>query len=598
MGRSNIDFVQEGKFNMSGPVLPYSNYLHGLKYRSPGENFREAMNRIATKLQDSPEHYRVFRDCILEQRFLPAGRIQASVGSTKQVTPYNCFVSGTIEDSFIEGHGCIMDRCKEAATTMRSGGGIGYDFSTLRPRGSLIKKLQSQSGGPLGFVRIFNEICLCVASSGHRRGAQMGVMRVDHPDIVEFIRAKQNTSQLTGFNLSVAVTDEFMNCVQADAPFALRFGGQEYKQISARDLWEMIMRSTWDWGEPGVLFIDTINRMNNLSYCELIAATNPCGEQPLPPYGACLLGSYNLVKYISLKGSQDMGLHGWTWSDVQFNWGQFREDIFTGIRAMDNVIDIALYPLYEQEKEAKAKRRMGIGVTGLANAIEIQGHPYGTLEFLEIEAAILRELVVASYEVSCDLAKEKGAFPLFNAKKYLASQFIQETLPDWLIQKIEKYGIRNSHLTSIAPTGTISMCADNVSSGIEPIFAYEIERTVIENLSEPRQVSLPDYAYNNWKFHGKRSKDVTVEEHLAVLSTAYKYVDSAVSKTCIVPPDYPWQDFQNVYFEAWRSGCKGCTTYQDGGKREGMMVSKDEDKNLQAGPSCEINPNSGLKSCE
>lgn len=308
-----------------GPQTPFAEEIHKSKYRGEGESFREAMNRVASALSDDDRHYQAFRDILLHQRFMPAGRIQTSMGSSKGTTPYNCYVSGTIEDSFVSGDGCIMDRAKEAAATMRMGGGIGYDFSSLRPRGDFIRKLQSKSSGPVSFMDIFDSVCRCVASSGHRRGAQMGVLRVDHPDIEEFVHAKQNSDRLTGFNVSVAVTDKFMEAVENDRMFPLQWAGKVYKEIRARDLWETIMRSTWDWAEPGVLFIDRINEMNNLYYCETIAATNPCGEQPLPPYGACLLGSFNLVKYLH----QDPDTCD---KRLVFDFDQFSEDVFEVVR--------------------------------------------------------------------------------------------------------------------------------------------------------------------------------------------------------------------------------------------------------------------------
>lgn len=566
---------------MAGPTLEFSQSLHAEKYRGDGENFREAMNRIAGALTENEEAYHDFREIIGEMRFLPAGRIQTAVGSTKNVTPYNCFVSGTIEDSFVDGHGSIMQRATDAAATMRMGGGIGYDFSTLRPKGALIKKLQSSSSGPMSFMEIFNAVCKCVASSGHRRGAQMGVMRIDHPDIEEFIHAKQNESNLTGFNISIAVTDQFMQCLETGRSFNLRFGNETYKEIDPRALWENIMRSTWDYGEPGVLFIDRINNENNLKYCETIAATNPCGEQPLPPHGACLLGSFNLVKYLNL------GVIG----GRSFNWNQFRDDIPTIVRAMDRVVDVAIYPMYEQEKEAKSKRRMGLGVTGLANTLEYLGMPYGSPEFLKFEHDILTILAVEAYRASALLSRDKAPFSMYNQDKYLASDYIQRVIPDDVKELIKKYGIRNSHLTSIAPTGTISMSADNVSSGIEPVFSYSADRIYIGQ-DGPEQMFVKDYGYSILNVKGKQCKDVTVDEHLSVLTVASRLVDSAVSKTLNVPSDTPWADFKGIYTAAWMAGCKGCTTFQTKGKRKPMMQESENNA------SCSIDSESGLKECE
>lgn len=563
-----------------GPQVPFSEELHASKYRSTGESFEDAMTRVASALKDSDQHFHDFRDILLNMRFMPAGRIQTSMGSTKNTTPYNCFVSPAISDTFVDDKHSIMDCAKFAAATMRMGGGIGYDFSTLRPRGATIKKLESLSSGPISFMDIFDAICRCTASSGHRRGAQMGVLRVDHPDIEEFVHAKTKKGNLEGFNISVAVTDEFMAAVHSGKSFPLRFGGEIYRFIDARALWEMIMRATYDWAEPGVLFIDQINGMNNLYYCETIAATNPCGEQPLPGFGACLLGSFNLAKYLYKNGKPP-------WS---FNWEVFEKDIVPVVRAMDNVVDRAVYPLLQQEQEAKAKRRMGLGITGLANAAEAIGYSYGSPDFLGFEAAILMTLRDLTYNASADLAVEKGSFPAFRPRKYAQGQFFK-TLPENVQEKIKKNGLRNSHLLSIAPTGTISLCADNVSSGIEPVFDYSFDRTVIE-FQGPRKEIIEDYGVSVLEVRGKRAADVTVQEHIDVLVTAQKYVDSAVSKTCNVPKDIAWEDFKKIYFDAWQRGAKGCSTFRVGGKRAGVLEASDP-----AALSCEID-SSGRKSCE
>lgn len=597
-----------------GPTLDFSEAIHQEKYRSKGESFKEAMNRVAGALADNPDHHKAFRDTLLDMRFMPGGRIQGAIGSTKghAVTAYNCFVSGRIEDSFVEGHGSIMQMATEAATTMRMGGGIGYDFSTLRPRGATVKKLQSNSSGPISFMTIYDAICRCIASSGHRRGAQMGVMRVDHPDIEEFIHAKQppkaaepiieqlaeaepgtvawrqwNTVlqaiyQLTGFNISIAVTDEFMQAVKDGKSFTLRFGGQAHREIDARALWEMIMRSAWDWAEPGIIFIDTINRMNNLSYCEEIIACNPCGEQPLPAYGACLLGSFNLTKYIRPGTDTEYSL------DID----QFEADIPHVVRAMDNVTDLAAFPLYEQEKMAKSTRRMGLGVTGLANALEALGYSYGSHDFIAVTEKILRILANEAYRASALLAKEKGAFPRYNVNYYADAPFTKSLDPDVQMLIVE-HGIRNSHLTSIAPTGTISLCADNVSSGIEPVFAYSQKR-LVKMPEGDIETTFDDYGVRVFGIKGKRAQDVTIDEHLAVLSAASRHVDSAVSKTCNVPTDTPWVDFKNLYIRAWELGCKGLATFQVGGKRAGIIKSMDDD----AGSSCRLDLETGRRECE
>lgn len=605
---------------MSGPTLPISQEIHATKYRGPNEGFREAMNRIANALKDDEGHFRAFREILLDMRFAPGGRVQSAMGATKNVTPYNCFVSGTIEDSFVEGHGSIMARAQEAAATMRQGGGIGYDFSTLRPRGDLIKKLSSASSGPLSFMEVYDAVCRCVASSGHRRGAQMGVLRIDHPDIEAYIHAKQprpehaalwqhvqdlpageeragliralqTTLPLQGFNLSIAVTDEFMECLEAGKPFALKFGGRTYSEVDPVALWDAVMRGTWDWAEPGVLFIDTINKMNNLWYCEQIAATNPCGEQPLPPYGACLLGSFNLTRYLVPKSSAVLvGQPRW-----DFDWDMLAGDIPFVVRAMDNVVDRAKFPLYEQEKEAKSKRRMGLGVMGLANALEALGMPYGTPEFLKFEDRLMAFINRHCYLASVEIAKVKGAFPMFDKEKFLQGGFIR-TLDQSVLEGIRQHGIRNSHLTSVAPTGTISLSCDNISSGIEPVFLHQYDRT-IQTFDGPRVETVSDYGARVFGVKGRTANEVTPEEHVAVLTTATKHVDSAVSKTCNVGGDTDWEAFKRLYVAAYAGGAKGCTTFRTDGKRAGVLVAKQEPEDDKPAEACYIDPATGRREC-
>lgn len=573
-----------------GPKLPLAEEIHKQKYRGWGETFREAINRISYTLQDGPEHYHTLRRILLHQKFLPGGRIQAAMGSTRNVTALNCYVSDTIQDSYIDDGG-IMDRAKEAAATMRMGGGVGYDFSTLRPRGDLIRKLQSQSSGPVSFMSIFNQICLCTSSAGHRRGAQMAMLRVDHPDIEEYIRAKQNSNELTGFNTSIAITDEFMEAVAEGKQFPLTWGGREYKVIDARSLWEMIMRSTWDYAEPGVFFVDTVNRMNNLWYLEDIRSSNPCGEQPLPPNGACLLGSFNLAKYIKeINGSPvDKRFCG---NGYYLDVDELKRDVPPVVRAMDNVIDQAVYPLEKQAQEAKNKRRMGLGVTGVANAFEALGYLYGDdgmVALFERGLSIIKETI---YESSCALAKEKGPFPLFDMDRYLKGEFIK-TLPDRIQEMIYKYGIRNSHLTSIAPTGTISLTADNVSSGIEPVFSPYYQRQIMD-FDGARTENVEDYGYHNFGIIGRLANDCTTKHHVNMLNAASRHVDSAVSKTCNVDPNMPWEDFKQIYFDAWRGGAKGCTTFNPGGQRAGIITIDSQ----EAPKSCTRDPETGKIDCE
>lgn len=565
-----------------GPTLPFAIETHERKYRQDGETFREAMSRIANTLSDDPVHFYKFREVLLPQRFLPGGRVQASIGSPRKTTAFNCFVSRTIEDS-MDG---IMEAAKEAAQTMRLGGGIGYDFSTIRPAGDIITTLDSKSSGVLSFMQIFDSVCKTVASAGQRRGAQMGVLRVDHPDIEEFIEAKTNEHNLTQFNVSVGVTDEFMRAVVKGTDFELRFNNRVYRKVDARYLFDKIMRATWDWAEPGILFIDRINEMNNLYYCETIAATNPCGEQPLPPYGACLLGSFNMVKYLV----EDK--HGY-----RFNWDLLEEDIPIVVRAMDNIIDRTIYPLKEQETEAQEKRRMGLGVTGMANAGEAMGKPYGSTAYIRWMEKVLKTIVNGSYMASSLLAKEKGAFPLYDADMYLESAFIQK-LDEEVQESIKQHGIRNSHLTSIAPTGTISISADNVSSGIEPVFSREYDRTVIMDDASRKVERVTDYAYRELGVSNPVTADeCTVEDHVNVLLKASKWMDSAVSKTLNVGDHVTWEEFKNIYMTAWKGGAKGCTTFRAAGERYGILNKVEEGDKIEGG-ACYIDPSTGKKTCE
>jgi len=575
-----------------GPTLEVSKWIHEEKYRGQGETFKDAMTRVAEALKDNEGHFNNFRTILYNQRFLPAGRVQSAMGAPRRVTPYNCFVSTTIEDS-MDG---IMDAARRAAETMRLGGGIGYDFSTLRPRGAMIKSLESKSSGPLSFMGIFDAVCKTIASAGHRRGAQMGVLRVDHPDIEEFVTAKNNMTALTDFNISVGVTDKFMTAVKEGTDFDLVFNGEVRKTVDARALWDKIMRSTWDWAEPGILFIDRINSKNNLHYCEKIAATNPCGEQPLPPNGACLLGSFNLVKYVVDHDGKYV-----------FNMNQLRNDIPHVVRAMDNVVDRATYPLREQELEAKSKRRMGLGVTGVANAIEALGFHYGSERFLQTLEEIMGVIRDLAYTTSVELAMEKGAFPLFT-QAYLDSGFAK-TLPDNIRELISNYGIRNSHLLSVAPTGTISLSADNVSSGIEPPYNLFYDRKIQEFDGE-RTERVEDYGYRVFKVEGKTANELSVFDHVKVLNVASKFVDSACSKTCNVGDDVTWEDFKKIYMDAYDGGASGCTTFRASGKRMGILSSSsseeivDEDvieetqDFVDEGGACYFDPATGLRKCE
>ena len=530
-----------------------------MKYAQRGETWRDISNRVSGVITDSPSHYQDFRDAMLDMRIILGGRNLTALGSTKRTTAYNCFVSGTIQDSLSS----IFDLLKEAARTQQLGGGIGYDFSPLRPRGDTVRSVEGRASGPVSFMEVYNAMGKTISSAGERRGAQMGILRVDHPDIEEFIHAKQDETSLNCFNLSIAITDTFMEAVREGVAFPLQFEERTYREVDARTLWETIMRSTWDWAEPGVVFIDTINRWNNLAYCETLAATNPCSEQPLPPYGACLLGAISLPRYLRPL-SRPSKLDGRYW----FDWNQFFEDIPVIVRAMDNIVDVALYPLPQQETEAKTKRRMGLGVMGLANCIEAQGCPYGTDDFIWKMDAILQALKNAAYMASAELAKEKGPFPLYNRDAYLDRPFIRG-LSGAVQAAISHNGIRNSHLTTIAPTGTTSFMADNMSGGIEPVFATDEIRRVKTPDGEV-EFHIQDYGSAVLGIEPRLAKDVSPEEHVAVLCAAQRHVDSAISKTCNVPSDTPWDQFKEIYQRAWKGGAKGCATYQVGGKRSSI----------------------------
>ena len=581
---------------MSGPETELGEKIQATKHRLPNETFLGMATRVVHALNDSPEHREELQPIVVTQRFMFAGRIPAGVGTDKHVTPFNCYASAKLEDSFVEGKDSIMGVATQGAATMRMGGGIGFDFSPLRPRNALIKKLGSQSSGPVGFMPIYDSVCQATSSYGNRRGAMMGGLIVHHPDIREFIHSKRSDDKLTGFNISAAITDEFMNCMIDEKPFDLRFDGEVYETTDARELWEEIMQLCYDWAEPGVLFIDTINRMNNLWYCEDIAITNPCAEQPLPPNGACLLGSYNLTKYLRCEYYGDVEIDGTcrvtaSRRRYSFNMDQLVADVPAVVRALDNVIDEARYPLPEQRAEAVSKRRMGIGVTGLANTLEAMGLPYGTEEFCAVQEDIHEKIAIAAYWASVELAKEKGAFPLFDADKYCEAPFIRK-LPQDLQDAIRKYGIRNSHLLSIAPTGTISLTADNVSSGIEPVFADVTARRV-KTVDGWEVVEAPDYGLTVLGVRGTPCADVTIEQHLRVAQTAAKWVDSAVSKTINCPQDVPWDEFVGIYRRAWEMGCKGITVYRTGCKREALLTDADTD----IGESCTIDPATGKSDC-
>ncbi|MFP7570134.1 adenosylcobalamin-dependent ribonucleoside-diphosphate reductase [Marivita sp. S2033] len=518
-----------------------------------------------------------FYEALEDFKYLPAGRITAGAGTARSVTLFNCFVMGTIPDSM----GGIFEMLKEAALTMQQGGGIGYDFSTIRPKGADVKGVAADASGPLSFMDVWDAMCRTIMSAGSRRGAMMATMRCDHPDIEDFIGAKADAARLRMFNLSVLVTDDFMAAVKADGSWDLVFDDKVYRTVQARDLWNRIMKATYDYAEPGVIFIDRINQANNLSYCETIAATNPCGEQPLPPYGACLLGSINLARLVSNPFESAAAL-----DETALN-----ELVSTAVRMMDNVVDASNFPLPQQAEEARNKRRIGLGVTGLADALLMLGLRYGSDEAALQTEHWLHAIARAAYLASVDLAREKGAFPLFDAEKYLASGAMQQ-MDDDVREAIREHGIRNALLTSIAPTGTISLYAGNVSSGIEPVFAYAYTRKVLQKDGTRTEEEVVDYAVQMWRetFGDVELPDYFVNaqtleplEHVKMQAAAQKWVDSSISKTINCPEDISFEAFKDVYMEAFESGCKGCTTYRPNDVT-GSVLSISEEKKDKTAP--------------
>ena len=569
-------------------TAPIAEQIWDMKYRfkqadgTPiDQTVEDSWRRIARSLaavEERPEDWEdTFYDALADFKYLPAGRITAGAGTARSVTLFNCFVMGTIPDSM----GGIFEMLKEAALTMQQGGGIGYDFSTIRPKGADVKGVAADASGPLSFMDVWDAMCRTIMSAGSRRGAMMATMRCDHPDIEDFIGAKSDSARLRMFNLSVLVTDDFMEAVKADASWDLVFDGKVYRTVQAQDLWNRIMKATYDYAEPGVIFIDRINAANNLNYCETIAATNPCGEQPLPPYGACLLGSINLARLVSEPFEDAAALDEAALADL----------VTTAVRMMDNVVDASNFPLEAQAAEAQAKRRIGLGVTGLADALLMLGLRYGSDEAARQTERWLHAIARAAYLASVDLAKEKGAFPLFDADAFLASGAMEQ-MDDDVRAAIRDHGIRNALLTSIAPTGTISLYAGNVSSGIEPVFAYAYTRKVLQKDGTRTEEEVVDYAVSMWreKFGDRELPDYFVNaqtlqplEHVKMQAAAQKWIDSSISKTINCPEDISFEAFKDVYMEAFETGCKGCTTYRPN-KVTGSVLSVSEEKPAAEAP--------------
>lgn len=569
---------------MSRFSAPIAEQIWDMKYRlKSGDgtaidgSVEDTWRRIARALAEvekDPAHWEEqFYSALEGFQYLPAGRITAGAGTGRAVTLFNCFVMGTVPDNM----GGIFDGLKEAALTMQQGGGIGYDFSTIRPRGAEVKGVAADASGPLSFMDVWDAMCRTIMSAGSRRGAMMATMRCDHPDVEAFIEAKKDPARLRMFNLSVLITDPFMDAVKADGPWELVFGGKVYKTLQARDLWNKIMRNTFDFAEPGVIFIDRINAANNLNYIETIAATNPCGEQPLPPYGACLLGSINLATLVTDPFTKA----------AKMNPAALTRLVAVAVRMMDNVVDASRFPLPEQAAEARNKRRIGLGVTGLADALLMLGLRYGAPEAAAQTEAWMKAIARAAYLASVDLAREKGAFPLFDAEKYLASGTMMQ-MDDDVREAIRTHGIRNALLTSIAPTGTISLYAGNVSSGIEPVFAYAYTRKVLQKDGSRTEEEVVDYAVRMWreKFGDAALPDYFVNaqtlpplDHVRMQAAAQKWIDSSISKTINCPEDISFDDFKEVYMAAWDQGCKGCTTYRPNAVTGSVLtVSESSDK--------------------
>ena len=586
----------------SAPIHPpISGQIWDMKYRlktpegAPlDQTVEDTWRRVARALAAAePEDQRAewedrFHAALEDFRFLPAGRILSGAGTGRAVTLFNCFVMGNIPDSM----GGIFEMLKEAALTLQQGGGIGFDFSTIRPQGAPVAGVGADASGPLSFMDVWDAMCRTIMSAGARRGAMMATMRCDHPDIEDFIAAKHDAARLRMFNLSVLASDDFMEAIDDDASWELQFEGRVYRTVRARDLWNRIMRATYDYAEPGVIFIDRINRANNLHYAETISSSNPCGEQPLPPYGACLLGSINLAALVREPFEAAAAIDETELTGL----------VAIAIRMMDNVVDVSRFPLEAQRAEALAKRRLGLGVTGLADALLMTGLRYGSDAAVAQTGRWLQALQHAAYRASVELAREKGAFPLFERDRYLEGEVIR-ALPRDIREGIAEHGIRNALVTSIAPTGTISLFAGNVSSGIEPVFAMSYTRKVLMPDGSRSEQEVVDYAVA--RFREKFGPDTPLPEHFADAQTlapldhvrmqaeAQKHVDSSISKTINCPVDIGFEAFKDIYAEAYRQGCKGCTTYRPNAVTGSVLEARDPGEKVETLPVTETPSNPG-----
>ncbi len=549
-----------------------SELIWDLKYRLRGadgspiddtlqDTFQRVAQAAAGAERGNPREKAVweqrFYDCVADFGFLPAGRILAGAESGRAVTLFNCFVMGPVPDDL----GGIFESVKDAALTLQSGGGIGVDFSTLRPKGAPVKSIGADASGPVSFMNVWDSMCRTIMSAGARRGAMMALLRADHPDIETFIDAKSQPGQLTNFNLSVLVSDSFMDAVVNDCDWDLKFDGVVYRTVRARDLWDRIMWATYSYAEPGVIFIDRINQQNNLAYCETISATNPCGEQPLPSFGACLLGSLNLTQFVADPFTKN----------ARLDQESLAERVRVAVRLLDNLIDVSIYPLVAQRAEAEEKRRIGLGMTGLADALFMCGMSYGDEAAQRSAGAWMATIQHAAYQASAELAAEKGAFPLYDEAAFLDAPNVK-ALSDEVRRKIKENGIRNGCLTSIAPTGTISLLAGNISSGIEPVFDVVHKRRVLKADGRACQETITDYAAA--LYFEKNGPDAVLpdnfvtanalspEQHLAMQASVQRHVDSSISKTINCPQGLTFDAFKEVYTKAYALGLKGCTTYR------------------------------------
>ena len=571
--------------------------------------WRRIAGALAAPEADADYWRRCFLEALKDFRFLPGGRIQAGAGTDRDVTLFNRFVMGVIEDDL----GRIFDHLKEAALTMQRGGGIGCDFSTLRPAGTVARGSGTIASGPVSFMRIWDSTCAIIQSTGARRGAMMATLRCDHPDIETFIDAKSAAGELTRFNISVQVTDAFMEAVENNADWALVFPedpgahpgdatcvdrqwtGQQQpvrcrvvRRVPARELWERIMRATYNYAEPGVLFVDRVNHWNNLGDRESITATNPCGEIPLPPYGACDLGSINLTRFVRSPFTRR----------AQLDWKGLEAITATATRMLDNVIDVSRFPLPQQAERVRDDRRIGLGITGLGDALIMLGLHYASDQARSTAATVMRMICLSAYRTSVDLARTKGAFPRFHAPAYLARPFVQR-LPDDIRDGIARNGIRNSHLTAIAPSGTISLLAGNVSSGAEPVYQFRQQRWVLDAEAHRQRFELTDYAYRLWRrkhpdaalpAYFVDALQVEPEAHLAMEAALQAWVDNAISKTINVPEEYSFDAFRNLYQRAYALGLKGCTTYRVNPVTGAVLApwgeALDTASEAQPGPHC------------